>query len=68
MSKNAIKFVKCYCGHSAINHVFHLKYNDHYTIQGNCGVPGSCGVIACACVKFKMDNLIFLEDENDVRE
>ena len=54
----------CICGHSNINHVntqFFLR--DKREID----VRKACAVHECECKKFKMDNLKFLEKEDESR-
>lgn len=55
----------CECGHSKINHInqqFYIREKNTVDTRKGCGVRG------CSCNEFKMDNLRFLEKENDYRK
>lgn len=55
----------CICGHSNINHMaqqFYLKAGT--TID----TRRACGVLYCECIEFKMDNLKYLEREDETRK
>jgi hypothetical protein len=55
----------CTCTHSRINHgktQFYLKNN--YMID----TREACGVKDCECEDFKLDNLKYLEKEDEARE
>jgi len=55
----------CECGHSNINHVNEQFYvHEPYTVN----VRKACGVRGCGCNEFKMDNLRYLEKEDESRQ
>lgn len=56
----------CICSHSNINHVnqqFYMRNNSRFI-----DTRKACAVKGCECVEFKLDNLKFLEREDESRQ